>query len=65
MKANPSQPRDDAGRYDIGKMETPCLCGHTLAVHTAAAPHECLNSDRFLDGADGQPCECARFRARR
>jgi hypothetical protein len=37
----------DTGRYAFqGDWGRKCVCGHELGVHTAEAPHECMNSDR-------------------
>lgn len=34
--------RSQDGRYSYeGKWERLCTCGHTLATHTALAPHTC------------------------
>lgn len=66
------QNRDqDTGRFTFeGKWSRLCKCGHELGVHTAAAPHECMNADRQAIMADwsgepGQACDCKRFRPRR
>ena len=40
-----------------------CRCGHRLAVHAGAAPHDCFNSDPNV--GDGADCDCAKFRPAR
>jgi len=50
--AAPKRSKRD-GRYTFSDMEKVCGCGHTLGVHTADAPHECLE------------CDCETFRPAR
>jgi hypothetical protein len=72
-----TQPRERAtGQYAFeGDWGRKCVCGHELGVHTAEAPHECMNSDRKHIACDGDewfdktieptPCDCVRFRPTR
>lgn len=48
--------RSRDGRFAAG-FDRPCVCGHTLGVHTAAAPHVCIAGD-FDPSID---CSCERF----
>jgi hypothetical protein len=51
------------GQYTFeGDFDRLCTCGHTLGVHTAEAPHECINGDVDLEGATGEQCDCAKFK---
>lgn len=53
------------GRYTFdGDMSRLCVCGHPLAIHAGAAPHDCFNEDR-AGGGTGEPCSCKRFRLSR
>ena len=50
----------DSGRYGYtNNFERLCVCGHTLGVHTAQAPHECIAQDFEPQEV---PCQCQRFR---
>lgn len=57
------------GGYERKRPASPltrlCACGHRLAVHGASRPHKCLNGDRNIEGADGEACVCAGYRAAR
>jgi hypothetical protein len=67
-----SQARErETGRYGFdGDWGRKCKCGHELGVHTAEAPHECMNNDRrhmadgpwFDHSIEPAPCDCTRFR---
>jgi hypothetical protein len=51
------------GQYSYeNKWDRLCVCGHTLGVHAADAPHPCFNEDAGLKGATGEPCDCQRFK---
>lgn len=51
--------RDKAnGQYTHSKLDVLCRCGHTLGVHLAESPRECLNSDT----GDGTPCDCIDYK---
>jgi len=55
-----SQKRDDQGRYDYdGRMDRVCVCGGTLGIHAASAPHECL---AHSVPPDYFKCACPKFR---
>lgn len=66
---------DETGQYGFdGNWGRKCVCGHELGVHTAQAPHECMNNDRWhiAHGSDwfdrsipATPCDCQRFRPKR
>lgn len=72
-----SQARERAtGRFSFeGDWGRKCVCGHELGVHTAEAPHECMNasrrhlveaSDDWADRAiEPSHCDCSRFRVER
>ncbi len=51
---NSNRSREDDGRFQAG-FDRVCVCGHTLGVHTAARPHECIAHD-FADSAGLRPC---------
>lgn len=61
----PFRPREKrSGRFTFdGNFERPCVCGHIFGVHTAAAPHECMNGDTGAGGS-GEPCDCTKFKPR-
>lgn len=47
------------GQYAFdGDLARVCLCGHPLGVHVSGG-FDCINQDV----GDGEPCDCARFRA--
>lgn len=68
------QKRDDQGRYDhAGDWDRLCVCGHTLGVHCAGSPADCLlhsfasHREERTDHAH-QPdanCGCEKFRPKR
>lgn len=57
-KATPADlmAREDNGQFAAG-FDRLCTCGHTLGMHTAARPHECIASD-FVATLD---CDCTKF----
>jgi hypothetical protein len=71
------QPREkETGQFAFdGNWGRKCVCGHELGVHTAEAPHECMNIDRFHIGTRREPwadqaleateCDCRKFRPTR
>jgi hypothetical protein len=71
------QPRERAsGQFGFeGDWGRICVCGHELGVHTAEAPHECMNNDRrhlasanddwFRKDIAATNCDCMRFRTSR
>lgn len=62
-KLTPQARHRSTGRYSFdGDMSKLCVCGHTLGIHAAEAPHECFNQDAGLEGATGEPCDCMKFR---
>ena len=70
-----SHKRDDAGRYDFeGGWDRLCICGHTLGVHSAGSPADCLfyslnpkvqAEQSHLQSADVIDCGCQQFRLSR
>jgi hypothetical protein len=60
------QDRADDGRYTFdGKLDRICVCGHTLAHHAAAAPHECFVSTYSHSDPNRAECDCPKFRPSR
>lgn len=54
------------GRYAHTTFETMCVCGHKLAVHSAATVNgerPCFNCD--VPGGDGLDCSCTKFKKAR
>jgi hypothetical protein len=50
------------GRYTFdGDFDRLCRCGHTLGVHLAEAPHDCIARD-FQPGVE---CDCVKFQPQR
>ncbi len=37
--------RDARGRFDVRNFDTLCVCGHTLGVHLAAKPRDCMECE--------------------
>jgi len=61
----PQQHRDNEGRYDFdGRLERLCVCGCTLGVHAAAAPHDCLAHSMPREPIY-KDCHCPKFRQSR
>lgn len=48
-----------------GNYERMCICGHTLGIHAAEAPHDCFNEDTGIKGTTGESCSCAKFRPKK
>lgn len=68
------QKRDNQGRYDHeGDWDRLCVCGHTLGVHCAESPADCLlhsfadyTQERVEHANTPNPeCGCAKFRPKR
>jgi hypothetical protein len=67
--------RDTLGRYDYEKdWDRLCVCGHSLGVHAAGSPADCLlhsfanlNSQERREHVNAPPanCGCERFRPKR
>lgn len=64
-----TQKRGHDGRYEhIGNWDRLCVCGHTLGVHGADSPADCLLSSLPMSDRVGQPnadkpkCGCIKFR---
>lgn len=63
-----TKPRDQmrerqTGRYGyVNQWERLCRCGHTLGVHTAEPPHECIARDFDRTATS---CGCMKFRPKR
>src|ERR1039457_7032969 len=70
MKADRKREHDGRYAYD-GRLERICVCGHTLAVHCAGSPADCLFYSLPASEREGQPgatvkdCGCAKFRQSR
>ena len=69
---NNARKRESNGQYAFdGKLERICVCGHTLAVHCAGSPADCLfyslpASERKGQQGESNPnCDCAKFRQSR
>lgn len=53
--------REPNGRFDyVRNWERLCVCGHTLGVHAAGSPADCLFYS-FPENS-GDPCRCPKFR---
>lgn len=64
--------RGNDGRFEhIRNWQRMCVCGHTLGVHGAGSPADCLlsslpDSDRIGEpGLDKPNCGCQKFRLSR
>jgi len=53
-------PRESDGKYAIRNLEAVCVCGHTVGMHTAENPRECIAGD-FTE----THCNCERFKKTR
>jgi hypothetical protein len=71
---NDKPKRDQQGRYDYkNDWDRLCVCGHTLGVHCAGSPADCLlyshsDRDQVVQDHKHQPdknCGCEKFRPRR
>lgn len=71
-----TQPRDQStGQFGFeGNWGRKCVCGHELGFHSAEAPHDCMNIDRYNIGINDEwvdqsitntPCDCMKFRPSR
>lgn len=47
------------GQYTYSNLDRFCVCGHTLGIHAAEAPHSCSNNGPGYPTID---CECMKFR---
>lgn len=73
MSATYTQKRETDGRYAFdGNLHRLCICGHSLAVHSAGSPADCLlysfpedSNERRAEKATPIDCDCKRFRLSR
>lgn len=72
MEKKPQARNEQDGRYtfdgDLGRL---CVCGHSLGVHAASAPHECFLYS-YSEGSEERRaevplngCRCQKFRPSR
>ena len=61
--------RESNGQYAFdGRLERVCVCGHTLAVHCAGSPSDCLfyslpeYERKGQQGEANAECGCMKFR---
>lgn len=66
METKRTQDRAQDGRYTFdGNLDRLCVCGHSLGLHSAGAPHDCLTHSFSTNDPRRAECDCPKFRLSR